>query len=100
MFINYIKIAFRHLLHSRLYAGLNIAGLAIAISCVLLAVFYVNDEYSFDEFHEKKSSLYRVTTTLTNDNGERKTEGATGQVQGPAFKAAVPEILDYVRLMG
>ncbi len=28
------------------------------------------------------------------------TSGGTGQVQGPAFKEAVPEILEYVRVMG
>jgi putative ABC transport system permease protein len=100
MLSNYIKIALRHLWHNKLYSSINIIGLAIGITAVLLAVMYIKDEGSFDEFHEKKLQLYRITTTSYDNKGEKHIEGGTGQVQGPAFKAAVPEILDYSRLMG
>jgi len=101
MFINYLKLSFRHLWHSKLYSFINVFGLAIGITCVLLAVLYVRDEQSFDDFHKNKSNLYRVTTTLrTEHTQDLHTVGGTGQVQGAAFKAAVPEIQNYVRVMG
>src|SRR5438477_2704552 len=97
MFKNYFKIAFRHLLRNRLYAAINIAGLTIGMTCALLAFLYVHDEMSYDQFHKNAPQLYRITTTITDQDGSLKTVG-TGQVQGPAFKAAVPEIVDYVRI--
>lgn len=98
---NYFKIALRHLWQNRLYSGINVVGLALGLTCVLLAILYIRDEYNFDTFHKKNPHLYRITTTLIANKGEApQTSGGTGQVQGPAFKAAIPEIEDYVRVMG
>src|SRR5688572_1861130 len=97
---NYIKISVRHLLHNKLYSFINVFGLAIAITCVLLAVLYIKEETSYDRFHEKKENLYRILTSRADDKGNRGTVAGTGQPQGPAFKNAVPEIVDYARLMG
>ncbi|WP_028523515.1 ABC transporter permease [Runella limosa] len=101
MLRNYFKIALRHLWQNRLYSGINVVGLAFGLTCVLLAILYIRDEHSFDNFHQKSPHLYRITTTLIANKGENfQTSGGTGQVQGPAFKAVVPEIEDYVRVMG
>ena len=100
MFGNYIKTSLRHTWRHKLYSFINVSGLAIAITCVLLAVLFIKDERSFDGFHEKQANLYRVVTNVTDNNGQRKTVAGTGQPQGPAFKAAVPEIVDYVRVLG
>ncbi len=100
MIKNYFKIAIRHLWHNKLYSFINVAGLAIAITCVLLAVLYIKEERSYDKFHEKKENLYRVLTSRTDNKGNRGTVAGTGQPQGPAFKAAVPEIEDYTRVLG
>ena len=97
MLKNYLKIALRHLWRNRLYAFINIAGLTLGMACALLAILYVQDEMSYDRFHKNASELYRLTTTII-DQGSQKTAG-TGQVQGPAFKAAIPEISDYVRIL-
>ncbi len=101
MLRNYFKIAFRHLWQNRLYSGINVVGLAFGLTCVLLAILYIRDEHNFDTFHQKSPHLYRVTTTLIADKGDDpQTSGGTGQVQGPAFKAAIPEMEEYVRVMG
>jgi putative ABC transport system permease protein len=97
---NYIKISVRHLWQNKLYSFINVFGLAIAITCVLLAVLFIKDERSYDKFHEKKEHLYRILTSRTDDKGNRGTVAGTGQPQGPAFKEAVPEIADYVRVLG
>ena len=96
-----LKIILRQLWHAGLFTAINITGLAVGIMCVLLAVLYTKDENSYDSFHQNNPHLYRVTTTLIENKGEKRfTSGGTGQVQGPAFKAAIPEITDYVRVMG
>ncbi|MEB2775074.1 ABC transporter permease [Algoriphagus sp. D3-2-R+10] len=101
MLKNYLKIAFRHLWKDRLYSLINIVGLAAATMCLILAVVYWNDEHSFDDFHANNPNLYRVTTTFIEKKGaDPKTVGVTGQVQGPAFREAVPEVKNYSRVMG
>ncbi|MGH2564159.1 MAG: hypothetical protein ACRDE5_06585, partial [Ginsengibacter sp.] len=96
-----LKITFRRLWQSKLYSSINVVGLAIGISCMLLAILYWKDERSFDNFHRNNPNLYRITTTLVENKGAGKqTIGGTGQVQGPAFKSQVPEVKDYARVLG
>ncbi|WP_373513495.1 ABC transporter permease [Persicitalea sp.] len=100
MLTNYLKIAFRNLWRERAYTAINLSGLAIGMACALLAILFVRDELSYDQFHVKAPQLYRLTTTVTNSEGAQKYLGASGQVQGPAFKAAIPEVTDYARVLG
>ncbi|MET3878992.1 ABC transporter permease [Chitinophaga sp. OAE865] len=100
MLLNYLKIALRHHRKNKLYAGINITGLAIGICCVLLAFLYWKDENSFDRFHEQHRHLYRITTTVTQPGNMPLQTGSTGQPHGPAFQAQVPEITAYSRVMG
>lgn len=101
MIANHLKIAFRYLWQNRLYTTINIAGLGIGIACVFLALLYIRDERDYDGFHQQSPYLYRITTTLAeNSAAELRTVAGTGQVQGPAFKAAIPEIKDFVRIHG
>jgi putative ABC transport system permease protein len=100
MFVNYFKIAFRHHRQHKLYMLINVCGLALGITAMLLAVLYLKDEHSFDTFHANNPHLYRVTTTVTPADKIPQLSGNTGQLQGPVFKAQVPEIVDYSRVMG
>lgn len=99
MFKTFLKIAGRHLWRTRLYACINIIGLSLGTMCLVLAALYVTDELSFDRFHHQNPHLYRITSTFQSD-GKVIASGGTGQVQGPAFKAQVPEVQQYARLMG
>ena len=96
----FLKISLRHLLHNRLYVVINIIGLATAGTCMLFAVLYWKDERSYDNFHLTNPNLYRITTNQVEKDGKLVITGGTGQVQGPAFKAAVPEVKSYVRVFG
>src|SRR5688572_11626970 len=97
----YLKTSLRHILRSKLYASINIIGLASGITAMLLAILFWRDEVSFDRFHKQIPNLYRITTTLKETKeGKKETIGGTGQVQVPAFKAAVPEVKSYTRVMG
>ena len=59
------------------------------MACAILTILFVNNEVSFDRFHQNTLQLYRLTTTVTNADNSKQTLGTTGQVQGPAFKVAV-----------
>ncbi|WP_336518350.1 FtsX-like permease family protein [Pollutibacter soli] len=100
MNLNIFKTAFRHFNHNRLYFVINISGLALAATCLFLAILYVRHENSYDNFHQHQDRFYRIITTRSDSKGMRATVAGTGQPQGPAFQAAIPEIEEYTRLMG
>ena len=100
MIRNYFKIAWRNLIRNKLYSAINIGGLAVGLACALLVLLFVRHEHSYDQFNEKAPQLYRLTTTVINQDGAQQRRGSSGQVQGPTFTAALPEVLDYVRILG
>ena len=96
MLKNYIKIAFRNLFRKKLYSFLNITGLAIGFACSFLLLFYIQDELSFDRFHEKGDRIFRVETDLSTS--ERTLLAATcANPMGPMLKTDYPEIEEIVR---
>ncbi len=94
-----LKFILRKLWIDRVYSLIKILGLAIGMAAALLAILYVRYENGFDRFHANASRLYRITT-INNDpqNGGSQIMGATGQVEGPAFKDKIPEIEEDVRI--
>ncbi|HAS45734.1 MAG TPA: hypothetical protein DCS93_34950 [Microscillaceae bacterium] len=76
MFKNYLIVAFRNLVKYKGYTLLNISGLAIGISCVLLIYAYVQDELAFDRHYPDNERIYRITS-LNNETGETKTLAST-----------------------
>lgn len=69
MFKNYVKIAFRNLVKNKSYSAINISGLAISLACAILILLWVQDEISFDGFHENRAQIYRVTSDFQNNSG-------------------------------
>jgi putative ABC transport system permease protein len=63
MLKNYLKVAIRNIFRHKLYSFINIAGLAVGMSCTILILLWVNDEISYDRFHENGNNLYRIAFT-------------------------------------
>jgi putative ABC transport system permease protein len=97
MFKNYIKIAFRNILRHKGFSFINITGLAAGIACCMLIMLYVQDELSYDRYHEKIDRLYRLERTgVFQDQAYHAP--VTAHPTGPAFESDLPEILQAVRL--
>lgn len=96
MLKNYIKTALRNLSRNKLYSFLNITGLAIGMACCFMIFFYVQDELSFDRFHEKADRIFRVTSHFVIQDRDMDF-ASSAHVQGPMFKDEYPEVEDYVR---
>ncbi|NOR14634.1 MAG: FtsX-like permease family protein [Candidatus Aminicenantes bacterium] len=60
MFRNYIKIAVRNIFKHKGYSLINLIGLAVGIACCVLILLFVQDEISFDRYHEKADRIFRV----------------------------------------
>ena len=89
MLKNYLTVAIRHILRHKVYAVINVTGLAIGIACCGLILLYVQDELSFDRFHEKADQIYRVVGP---------SDVKTPPALGPALQRALPEVITYARL--
>ncbi|MEM8895183.1 MAG: ABC transporter permease, partial [Bacteroidota bacterium] len=63
---NILKIALRNLLKYRSFSIINITGLAGGLTCCLLILLFVVDEYSYDNFQTNKDRLYRVQYQINN----------------------------------
>ncbi len=100
MIKSYFKIAWRNIIRQKGYSGINIIGLAIGIAGCLLILQYVSFELSYENFHVNKDRIYRVQLDRY-DNGKLSTQWAAGAYAvGNSFKDAIPEIEDYVKLVG
>ena len=60
MLKNYLKIAYRNLLKSKVFSLINIAGLSLGIACCLIIGIYVWHELSYDRFFPHAEHIYRV----------------------------------------
>ncbi len=98
MFRNYLKIAFRNLIRNKATSLINIAGLAIGITCCMLILLWVRDELSYDRFHENANKIYRVTQHDYNSNGDYFPVAVTPWPLAAALKNDYPEVIESARL--
>ncbi|RYU97588.1 ABC transporter permease [Emticicia agri] len=98
MIRNYLKIAWRSLLKSKLFTALNLLGLALGLAVSLLLMLYVKDELSFDKYHSKAHNIYRVGVTATFD-GKSQNWANAPNVVGPTMKNEIPEVVQQTRIL-
>ncbi len=67
MYKNYFKTAWRNLTGRKLYAAINISGLALGVTCALLIFSLVTYHLSFDNFHHDSDRIYRFVTEEHRD---------------------------------
>ncbi len=64
MFKNYLKTAIQNLKRYKGYSFINLMGLAIGISCCIIILIYMQDEFSYDRYTEDYEQIYRITLTM------------------------------------
>lgn len=97
MLKNMFKIALRNILSERIYSLINILGLTIGITSSVLILLYVNDEISYDKFHEHGDNIYRVVSNIKEPDNEFT--WAVAQVPlAPEMKERYPEVENFSRV--
>ncbi len=97
MLRNYLLVALRNIFRHKGYSFINIFGLAIGLTCSLLILLWVQDELSFDKFHENAPNLFRVEQEQFY-NGQAYHVNVTPYPCAPVWKEEIPEILDATRV--
>ncbi|TXE05924.1 ABC transporter permease [Algoriphagus aquimarinus] len=106
MLKNYFKIAWRNLQKKKVYSFINILGLGVGMACCVLIFMFVQDELSYDDYHEKGDRIYRVL------HGESAVDGVEegnstedfwvwgNAPVGPALQLDFPEVENVVQFSG
>jgi putative ABC transport system permease protein len=97
MLKNYLTIALRYIVRHKVFTLINISGLTLGITCSLLIALYIQDELSYDRFHENADRIYRLTTRGILE-GKRVQSSTVGFPAGPSMAAGCPDIESYLRL--
>ncbi len=99
MFKNYIKITLRNLAKQKIYSAINILGLAVGLASAILIFLFVQNELSYDRFHENTENLHRVYVIFHAEDGsiDRTFRGIT-MPMGPAMEEYFPEITHSIRV--
>jgi putative ABC transport system permease protein len=94
---NYFAIAIRKIRQSPLYAFINIFSLAIGLAACMVIYLFIRDERSFDAFHTKNPSIYRLdeVQNFTGTNLQKVALSMPGM--GPAMVADYPEVVTFTR---
>ncbi|HYW36454.1 MAG TPA: ABC transporter permease, partial [Balneolaceae bacterium] len=97
MLKNYLKIALRNLRRNKLYSFINIAGLAVGVTCFLILLLFIWNELSYDSFNKDASNIYRVFVKAYFD-GHDASNAKTPGVLGPVLKQKYPDVQAYTRI--
>lgn len=91
-----IKNSYQAIISQKPYSIINILGLTIGLTCVILILLWIRAETAYDRFHNDYERIYRVNKILRTPNRSINSGGINAP-GGPEFKANFPVIEDYVR---
>ncbi|NJM25573.1 MAG: ABC transporter permease [Bacteroidia bacterium] len=100
MLKNYLKVAFRSIVRSKLTSFINIFGLAFAMACSLLIYLYIQDELKYDRFNKNADHIYRVTRNFLSQDGSVSLHlGHVAPPFGPLLKNDFPDMTKVARTL-
>jgi putative ABC transport system permease protein len=95
MFTNYFKSALRFLRHNKVFAGINLLGLSIALSASFIILLYVINELSYDHYNKNRNRVFKVLNYYVDF---KKTMSGTPYILATALKEEFPQIKKSIRI--
>ncbi len=99
MFKNYLAISLRNIRQNPLYAFINIFSLAIGLAACLVIYLFITDERSFDAFHAKNETIYRLDEVQNFPGTNEQKVALSMPGMGPAFLKDFPEVANFTRFI-
>ena len=96
MLQNHLKIAFRFIGKNKVYAALNIIGLAVGLIATLFIFAYVRFEKSYEDFHQNANRIVRVSVDVYNEGSLNVQDAMSYPAVGPEMKEKYPTVEEYV----
>jgi putative ABC transport system permease protein len=91
MLRNYFKSALANLRREKGTTAVNIAGLALGITCSLVLYLFISNANSFDRYHTNSNRIYRVVSQPMGNHGLQYTQ-AIPRALPDAFKEDFREV--------
>jgi len=98
MLRNYFVVSLRSLLRHKVYASVNIIGLATGLTCCILLLLFVQSELSYDHHHERLDEIHLVLHEILREDGSAAVSRGTPGALAPMLRSGYPGVLDAVRL--
>ena len=98
MLKNYIKILIRNIKKNKIYSLINIIGLATGMACCIIVMLFVQDELSYDKFHENSNRIYRIITKLDLPSGSKLHTKTWSEIT-KNLRSEFPEVSDVARII-
>jgi putative ABC transport system permease protein len=95
MLKNYLKVILRNLKEQKGYSFINIASLAIGLSCCLLIMLYIRYEFSYDKYHNDAQYIYRL---VREHQGELTWYNSSEHPLAASLKEDFPEVVKATRV--
>jgi len=92
MFKNYLLITLRNLWKQKLFSFIKISGLAIGLAVTMLILLWVQDEFSYDKFHDNIDRIFTVLMDFNDRNGVKSYSDGTPGLLWSTLKSEYPEI--------
>ena len=99
MLKNYFKIIWRNMQRHKAFSFVNLAGLTLSLTAVILIALYIRYELSFDRYLPTADRLYRVYADDTRSNTGEKTL-LLPMGLGRMLKSEFPEVDDFLEANG
>lgn len=93
-----IKLFLRSIKRNKLFSFVNALGLTVGFFASILIYLYVQNELSYDQFHEKGDRIYRVNQTFIWGDDNPNLFSSTGPGVGYAITQEIPEAEQVVRV--
>ena len=97
MLRNYLKVMLRNLKKFKGYSLINIAGLAVGMSCCILILLYVTDELSYDNHFKNKERIFRIET-ISGIGTTTRHYSTIPPALAPELALSIPEVEASVRI--
>jgi len=88
--------SFRSLKRNLSFSLINISGLSIGLTLVIILLTWLQFEFSFDKFHENANRIFRVVVEFDLEKSSDNFAGTDAPL-GEALKRDIPEVAKYVR---
>ena len=98
MFKNYLLVAVRNLLRHKVYSSINVSGLAIGMASCILIALYIEEEFSYDRYHENADRIYKVLRETRGTGGNRSFSSGTSGALAPSLRSDFSEVQAAVRI--
>jgi len=97
MLKNYLIFAFRLLRRDKFHSTLNIIGLSTGIACCIIILLYLQNEITYDSYHENADRIYRIGINVISTDQPAEFALSSWAI-GKLLKDEYPEIEDFARL--